>query len=186
MLCCYYQVFDRQFLASEAWSTSGDLLQNPSTSKVASGVLGVAIRSSPIPGFENYLRNLNPSHRPEKFLREFWEKMFGCSPRSSHTTSTSLGALPLCNGTESLERLQNLFTDTSQLRVTYNVYLAVYAAAHTLHNLLSCPNTNSPGNNSCSYPKHVKPIEVAQLFQFQHLQVFDISCLKEVYQTKHC
>ncbi|XP_023287293.1 extracellular calcium-sensing receptor-like [Seriola lalandi dorsalis] len=137
-------VTDRQFLASEAWSTSGDLLQNPSTSKVASGVLGVAIRSSAIPGFENYLRNLNPFRRPdEKFLREFWEKMF--------------------NGTESLERVQNLFTDTSQLRVTYNVYLAVYAAAHALHNLLSCPDSNSPpGNNSCSYPKHIKPIEVLQ------------------------
>uniref|UniRef100_A0A3B4YJR6 Olfactory receptor C family, r1 n=1 Tax=Seriola lalandi dorsalis TaxID=1841481 RepID=A0A3B4YJR6_SERLL len=148
-------VTDRQFLASEAWSTSGDLLQNPSTSKVASGVLGVAIRSSAIPGFENYLRNLNPFRRPdEKFLREFWEKMFSCSPGTS---------LPLCNGTESLERVQNLFTDTSQLRVTYNVYLAVYAAAHALHNLLSCPDSNSPpGNNSCSYPKHIKPIEVLQ------------------------
>ncbi|XP_056230644.1 extracellular calcium-sensing receptor-like [Seriola aureovittata] len=168
-------VTDRQFLASEAWSTSGDLLQNPSTSKVASGVLGVAIRSSAIPGFENYLRNLNPFRRPdEKFLREFWEKMFSCSPGatpfSSYTTSPSYGSrllqktsLPLCNGTESLERVQNLFTDTSQLRVTYNVYLAVYAAAHALHNLLSCPDSNSPpGNNSCSYPKHIKPIEVLQ------------------------
>ncbi|XP_018555885.1 extracellular calcium-sensing receptor-like [Lates calcarifer] len=143
-------VSDRQFLASEAWSTSGDLFQNPSTSKVASGVLGVAIRSSAITGFENYLRNLNPSRRPDdKFLREFWENMFGCSP----------------GGTESLERVDNLFTDTSQLRLTYNTYLAVYAAAHALHSLLSCPNSNSPpGNNSstCLSPKHIKPIEVLQ------------------------
>uniref|UniRef100_A0A3B4YNS8 Olfactory receptor C family, r1 n=1 Tax=Seriola lalandi dorsalis TaxID=1841481 RepID=A0A3B4YNS8_SERLL len=176
-------VTDRQFLASEAWSTSGDLLQNPSTSKVASGVLGVAIRSSAIPGFENYLRNLNPFRRPdEKFLREFWEKMFSCSPGatpfSSYTTSPSYGSrllqktsLPLCNGTESLERVQNLFTDTSQLRVTYNVYLAVYAAAHALHNLLSCPDSNSPpGNNSCSYPKHIKPIEVNTIISISALR----------------
>ncbi|XP_071353440.1 extracellular calcium-sensing receptor-like [Trachinotus anak] len=157
-------VTDRQFLASEAWSTSGDLLQNPLAAEVASGVLGVAIRSSPIPGFENYLRNLDPSRRPdEKFLREFWEKMFGCSPGASSFSSQT--SLPLCNGTESLEGVHNLFTDTSQLRVTYNVYLAVYAAAHALHNLLSCPNSNSPpGNNSstCSHPKHIKPIEVLQ------------------------
>uniref|UniRef100_A0A3B4ZV28 Extracellular calcium-sensing receptor-like n=1 Tax=Stegastes partitus TaxID=144197 RepID=A0A3B4ZV28_9TELE len=96
-------VTDRQFLASEAWSTSGDLLQNLVSSKVAKGVLGVAIRSSAVPGFEHFLRNLNPSH-------------------------------------QTLDGVQNLFTDTSQLRVTYNVYLAVYAAAHALHSLLSCIN----------------------------------------------
>ncbi|XP_073342381.1 extracellular calcium-sensing receptor-like [Pagrus major] len=139
-------VTDRQFLASEAWSTSGNLLQNLVTSEVASGVLGVAIGSSPIPGFANYLRSLHPIHRPDdEFLKEFWENEFG--------------------GTESLEGVQHPFTDTSQLRVTYNVYLAVYAAAHALHSLLSCPNRDSPpGKNSstCSSPKHIKPRELLQ------------------------
>ncbi|XP_078022909.1 extracellular calcium-sensing receptor-like [Epinephelus lanceolatus] len=157
-------VTDRQFLASEAWSTSSDLLQNPVTSKVASGVLGVAIRSSSIPGFENYIRSLNPSRRPDdEFLREFWENMFGCSPGA--TPPPQAHRLPLCSGTESLEGVQNHFTDTSQLRVTYNVYLAVYAAAHALHSLLSCPDRDSsPGINSstCSSPKHIKPIELMQ------------------------
>ncbi|XP_067452006.1 extracellular calcium-sensing receptor-like [Thunnus thynnus] len=184
-------VTERQFLASESWSTSGDLLQNLATSKVASGVLGVAIRSSPMPGFGNYLRSLNPSHRPDdEFFREFWEQVFGCSPegtyhssplqsvtprqRSSRPSNTSTSSfpntplqkafLPLCSGTESLERVQNLFTDISQLRVTYNVYLAVYAAAHALHNLLSCPDTDSPprNNSTCSSPKDIKPIELLQ------------------------
>uniref|UniRef100_UPI0009B3FF64 extracellular calcium-sensing receptor-like n=1 Tax=Monopterus albus TaxID=43700 RepID=UPI0009B3FF64 len=146
-------VTDRQFLASEAWSTSGDLLlQSLVISQVASGVVGVAIRSSTIPGFENYIRSLNPSHRPDdKFLREFWEKVFGCSPGATPLSSNASSppslastllqeaSLPLCNGTESLEGVQNDFTDVSQLRVTYNVYLAVYAAAHALHSLLSCP-----------------------------------------------
>ena len=160
--CCSHQVTNRQFLASEAWSTSGDLLQNLVTSQVASGVLGVAIRSSPIPGFESYLRNLKPSHRPDDaFLKEFWENEFGCSPGANRLLQKTY--LPPCSGTESLERVQNFFTDTSQLRVAYNVYLAVYAAAHALHSLLSCPNRDSPpGNNSstCSPPKHIKPREV--------------------------
>ena len=184
---------DRQFLASEAWSTSDDLLQDLAISRVASGVLGVAIRSSTIPGFENYLRSLHPSHRPkDKFLREFWQKEFGCTPGaqqsqdpqatyfsstsrtwsdlSSNLSSSSLtketlpkASLPACSGTESLEGVQHPFTDTSQLRVAYNVYLAVYAAAHALHSLLSCPNRDRPhGNNSstCSSPKHIKPREV--------------------------
>ncbi|KAM9359546.1 extracellular calcium-sensing receptor-like [Symphorus nematophorus] len=189
-------VADRQFLASEAWSTSADLLQNLVTSKVANGVLGVAIRSSPIPGFENYLRSLHAIHRPEdEFFREFWEAEFGCSPgvtplssysssslksvtltqRSGHPLNISAASpahrspqkasLPPCSGTESLERVQNLFTDTSQLRVAYNVYLAVYVAAHALHSLMSCPNRYSPaGSNSftCSSPKRIKLIELLQ------------------------
>uniref|UniRef100_UPI003AACCE45 extracellular calcium-sensing receptor-like n=1 Tax=Centroberyx gerrardi TaxID=166262 RepID=UPI003AACCE45 len=165
-------VTDRQFLASEAWSTSGELLQNLALSKVASGVLGVAIRSSSIPGFENYLRSLHPSHRPEdELLREFWEKEFGCRPETTQSHATPLSSsphsapLPPCSGTESLEGVQNLFTDTSQLRVTYNVYLAVYAAAHALHSLLSCPDRDSPSrsnSSTCSSPQNINPIELLQ------------------------
>ncbi|XP_029301732.1 extracellular calcium-sensing receptor-like [Cottoperca gobio] len=160
-------VTDRQFLASEAWSTSDDLLRDLAISKVARGVLGVAIRSSLIPGFENYLRSLHPNRRPDdEFLQEFWEKKFGCRPGATQSHASSQKAsLPPCSGTESLEGVQNHFTDTSQLRVAYNVYLAVYAAAHALHSLLSCPDRDSsPGNNSstCSSPKHIKPIELLQ------------------------
>ncbi|XP_054462055.1 extracellular calcium-sensing receptor-like [Anoplopoma fimbria] len=168
-------VTDRQFLASEAWSTSDDILKDLDISKVASGVLGVAIRSSTIPGFENYLRSLHPMHRPDdEFLREFWEKEFGCRLGATQSHETSLSpaegssqkaSLPLCRGTESLEGVQNHFTDISQLRVAYNVYLAVYAAANALHSLLSCPDKeSSPGYNSstCSSPKHIKPIELLQ------------------------
>ncbi|XP_029963976.1 extracellular calcium-sensing receptor-like [Salarias fasciatus] len=161
-------VTDRLFLASEAWSTSGNLLQNPVSRKVAGGVLGVAIRSAPVPGFEHFLRSLNPSHRPhDEFLHEFWEKEFGCSPSINASSnefpansSPEKTSLPPCSGTESLEEVQNLFTDTSQLRVTYNVYLAVYAAAHALHSLLSCSNgESSSGQNisACYSPKHIKP-----------------------------
>ncbi|KAK2912389.1 hypothetical protein Q8A73_006502 [Channa argus] len=167
-------VTDRQFLASEAWSTSGDILQDPKTRKVGSGVLGVAIRSSTIPGFESYLRNLNPSLRPgDSLFKKLWENVFGCSPSATPISSSAPSlplraselstSLPPCSGTESLEGLQHPFTYTSQLRVTYNVYLAVYAAAHALHSLLSCPNSDSHGENnssSCSFPKKIEPIEL--------------------------
>lgn len=157
---------DRQFLASEAWSTSEDLLLDPAVSEVSAGVLGVAIQSSPIPGFENYLRSLHPLHRPfDHFLRELWQKEFKCnvdsafsSARRSHQTAS----LPACTGAESLKDVRHPFTDTSQLRVTYNVYLAVYAAAHALHSLLSCPDQGVyPGKKyTCSSPKHIHPLEV--------------------------
>lgn len=151
---------DRQFLASEAWSTSGNLLQDVLSARVATGVLGVAIRSAPMPGFQKYLWSLKPSLRPrDQLLKEFWENEFGCSP----VTALNSSVLPPCSGAETLEGVQNTLTDTSQLRVTYNVYLAVYAVAHALHNLLSCPDpdTNISHNKSnCSLPKHIRPQEV--------------------------
>ncbi|XP_070685466.1 extracellular calcium-sensing receptor-like [Pempheris klunzingeri] len=178
-------VTDRQFLASEAWSTSNNLLQDLTISKVASGVIGVAIRSSTMPGFERYLRSLHPIHRPDdEFLRDFWEKEFGCSPGSTQSHAAPLSSyfsvhssnvpanrslqkasLPPCSGTESLEGVQHHFTDTSQLRVAYNVYLAVYAAAHALHSLLSCLDRDGSLRNNistCSSPKYIKPIELLQ------------------------
>ncbi|KAK5868761.1 hypothetical protein PBY51_009749 [Eleginops maclovinus] len=179
-------VTNRQFLASEAWSTSDELLNDLAISKVASGVLGVAIRSSKIPGFENYLRSLHPTRRPEDdFLREFWGMEFGCSPGATQSQAVPLSSylsplhvsissptkrslqkasLPPCSGKESLEEVQNHFTDTSQLRVAYNVYLAVYATAHALHSLLSCPNRDSSSGrtSSCSSSKQIKPFELLQ------------------------
>lgn len=77
----FLQVTGRQFLASEAWSTSEELLQELAISEVANGVLGVAIQSSTIPGFEHFLRSLSPIHRPnDVFLRDLWEMEFKCSP----------------------------------------------------------------------------------------------------------
>ncbi|XP_029027447.1 extracellular calcium-sensing receptor-like [Betta splendens] len=168
------KVTDRQFIASEAWSTSGDLLQDLVTRKVARGVIGVAIRNSTIPGFETFLRSLNPVHRPfDGFLREFWETEFKCSPGAaaiallpsqpsnvSASVSVQGASLSPCSGTETLEGLKNLLTDVSQLSVSYNVYLAVYAAAQALHSLLSCPNRES--NSTCSSPNSIKQKELLQ------------------------
>ncbi|KAM9318714.1 extracellular calcium-sensing receptor-like [Pholidichthys leucotaenia] len=163
----FVQLEKINFLASEAWSTSSDLLHNPVTKKVAHGVLGVAIRSSPIPGFENYLRRLHPIDRPhDEFLREFWEKEFGCSygvsffASSQGNVSLHKPSLSPCTGTESLKGIQNFFTDTSQLRVTYNVYLGVYAVAHALHSLLSCPRGNE--NSTCLSLKRIEPYQLLQ------------------------
>ncbi|XP_008307801.3 olfactory receptor CR1 [Cynoglossus semilaevis] len=180
----YLQVTDRQFLASEAWSTSQALLQDPDISSVAQGVLGVAIRSSPIPGFEKYLRSLHPITRPnDAFLREFWKQEFGCSIAAAPSTSSPSSPsesldqnvpLPSCSGNESLQGRQHPFTDTSQLRGSYNVYLAVYAAAHALHSLLSCPggddDITSFRNSTCSSPKHIQPEQL-----LQHLSSVNVS-----------
>lgn len=130
------------------------------------GVLGVAIQSSPIPGFENYLRSLHPASRPfDRFLAELWQREFKCNADSAFSGAERLlqtASLPPCTGAESLKEVQHPFTDTSQLRAEHNVYLAVYAAAHGLHSLLSCPRRGpDPGkNHTCFPPKHIHSKEV--------------------------
>ncbi|KAJ8367768.1 hypothetical protein SKAU_G00077960 [Synaphobranchus kaupii] len=77
-----------------------------------------------------------PTPRPCKhaFLREFWENVFNCALTPQSLTD----GRRLCSGSEHLREVENQFTDVSELRFTNNVYKAVYAVAHALHNLLSC------------------------------------------------
>ncbi|XP_064159630.1 extracellular calcium-sensing receptor-like [Anguilla rostrata] len=150
-------VTGRQFLASEAWSTSDRLLQNTALSSIARGVLGVAIRSAPIPGLEEHLRSLHPSQEPGSTLMlELWGLLFGCKPVWQNSFSSQL--LPPCVGTETLQSVQSTFTDTSQLRTSYSIYLAVYAVAHALHNQLSCTGKNTTyGSPHCATTEDLQP-----------------------------
>ncbi|CAL8373896.1 unnamed protein product [Gadus morhua 'NCC'] len=85
---------------------------------------------------------------------------------SSYATRSPLSAiLSLCTGRETLQGVQNIFTDTAHLRAAYNTYLAVYAAAHALHSLLSCPDKDSsPSGNSstCSSPYNITQKELLE------------------------
>lgn len=165
----------RQFLASEAWSTSEDLLHDPAISEQLAGVLGVAIQSSPISGFENYLRSLHPARRPfDHFIGQLWQREFKCNADSAFPSAEPLlqtAPLPPCTGAESLKEARHPFTDTSELRAVHNVYLAVYAAAHGLHSLLSCPRRQShPGrSDTCRPPKHIhsKGVNVVLVSHFK-------------------
>lgn len=167
-----FQVTGKQFIASEAWSTSEDLLHDPAISAPLAGVLGVAIQSSPIPEFENYLRRLHPARRPyDHFIGRLWQREFKCNADFAYWSVEPLlqtASLPPCTGAESLKEVQHAFTDTSQLRVVHNVYLAVYAAAHGLHSLLSCPPRESdPGeNDTCLPSQHIHSREVNESVLF--------------------
>ncbi|KAM6933295.1 extracellular calcium-sensing receptor-like [Xenentodon cancila] len=60
---------------------------------------------------------------------------------------------PVCSGSEDLSLTVSSYTDVSPVRISYNVYKAVYAIAHALHALLDC---NSAGLNegACENHKH--------------------------------
>uniref|UniRef100_A0A4W4FQ68 Olfactory receptor C family, w1 n=1 Tax=Electrophorus electricus TaxID=8005 RepID=A0A4W4FQ68_ELEEL len=137
-------VTGRQWVASEAWITS-TLMSTTYPSLV--GTIGFAISRATIPGLQKFLHNLRPLAEPyNPSAREFWETQFSCSFNKSKPVGSMADAVHYnrtCTGEERIEDTETAYNDVSQLRVTYNVHKAVYAAAQALHNLFMCQRDES-------------------------------------------
>ncbi|KAJ7995372.1 hypothetical protein DPEC_G00243880 [Dallia pectoralis] len=168
-----YNVTNRTWIASEAWVTSA-LINEPGVSSVLGGTLGFGLKRADIPGLQQHLLNIDPYANP--LTEEFWETAFGCtldygralrlakaaagSQGDNATLSSAARGLPagLCSGEESLEKLNNTYSDVSELRLTYSVYKAVYAVAHALHNMEMCQPDQGPfSNNTCADINQFEP-----------------------------
>ena len=91
----------------------------------------------------------------DEFLLELWEVTFNC------TWKIAPVLIQPCTGHESLLDAYTVFTDASELRVTYNIYMAVYSITHALHDLGKCvPGFGPFGNGLC-----------ANMSEFSHRQV---------------
>uniref|UniRef100_A0A3P8VTC2 G-protein coupled receptors family 3 profile domain-containing protein n=1 Tax=Cynoglossus semilaevis TaxID=244447 RepID=A0A3P8VTC2_CYNSE len=127
------QVTGLQWVGSDAWLTDHSLTDSYGHS-ILEGSLGFVVPEGEIPGLDNHLRSLHPTHFPHsQFVRDFWENVFNCSLNRTANTETKP-----CTGSESLKHVNSQFTDVSELRFTYNVYKSVYAVAHALNNLIRC------------------------------------------------
>lgn len=156
------------WLASEAWATATSLWEE--FGDQLTGTLGFAIRRADvIPGLKEHLASLRPSDIHESaFLAEFWEETFNCRLNGSvnghsHGGDNYLDRLP-CKGTEDLDDVYSSYSDMTQLRVSYNVYKAVYLVAHALQDMSNCVVGQGPfPNGTCADPKNVKPWQVRLL-----------------------
>ncbi|XP_041656803.1 extracellular calcium-sensing receptor-like [Cheilinus undulatus] len=137
-----------QWLASEAWSTAAVLSTPKKYHHVLQGSMGFAIRRAVIPGLRDFLLRLhplNPDAFNDPFLIPFWEEVFQCSlgVRAEGQEHNDEGK-PLCSGEEELGNVTNIYSDVSQLRISYNVYKAVYAVVHALKAMRSCVEGKGP------------------------------------------
>uniref|UniRef100_A0A667YMY3 Olfactory receptor C family, h1 n=1 Tax=Myripristis murdjan TaxID=586833 RepID=A0A667YMY3_9TELE len=151
-----------QWVGSESWITAGHLATKRHLD-ILIGSLGFTIRKSKIPGLREFLLQVNPSQNPQNsLLREFWETTFGCSFQSS-LDGQSQGRQ--CSGSERLDDVDNTFTDVSELRISNNVYKAVYAVAHAMHNMLNCSHHGEKLNQSCIWRDKFEPVQVLKNLQ---------------------
>ncbi|XP_041072127.1 extracellular calcium-sensing receptor-like [Carcharodon carcharias] len=148
-----------QWLASEAWIT-GAVLFTGRFLPYLEGAIGFSFRRAEIPGLREFLLRVKPStHDSDNFVNVFWEELFACKFKlpKNITERATLG-VRLCTGSESLEDISTIYSDTSQLRVSYNVYKGVYAIAHALHRLSLCESDKGPFiNRSCASIHNFEP-----------------------------
>ena len=72
--------------------------------------------------------------------------------RSADENIKGANKKPVCTGSEDLRYTDSSYTDVSQVRISYNVYKAVYAIAHALHALLNCDSAEY-NNGMCERHK---------------------------------
>ncbi|XP_067851825.1 extracellular calcium-sensing receptor-like [Heptranchias perlo] len=131
-----------QWIGSESWITMPNISPKEDARFLA-GTLGFAVPKAILPGLKEFLLEIHPSKYPGNvFVTEFWETTFQCILKKPENLTQIDGEaqIKLCTGEEKLEEVNNQYTDTSQLRIAYNVYKAVYAIAHSLNNMLSKTN----------------------------------------------
>uniref|UniRef100_A0A3B3H954 Olfactory receptor C family, h1 n=1 Tax=Oryzias latipes TaxID=8090 RepID=A0A3B3H954_ORYLA len=143
-----------QWVGSESWITAHHLA-TMKYSGILYGSIGFAIKKAKIAGLQDFLLQVHPSQDPQNhILKEFWEETFGCSFQSG------LQDTKQCSGSERLRDIKNPFTDVSELRISNNVYKAVYAVAHAMHSMLKCGENSETVNASCTLKSILQPKEV--------------------------
>uniref|UniRef100_A0A8C4SLE9 Extracellular calcium-sensing receptor-like n=1 Tax=Erpetoichthys calabaricus TaxID=27687 RepID=A0A8C4SLE9_ERPCA len=156
----HQNITGRQWIASEAWSTSTFLATKENFASFG-GTIGTAIRRGEIPGMKNFLLKIRPDFAPSNnLLLKFWETMFECKfvDNITNLNNSYLPDSKQCTGLEDLNSKQTSYTDVTESRASYNIYKAVYALAHALNNLASCENGKGPfENSSCASVTHFQP-----------------------------
>ncbi|KAI7802276.1 putative extracellular calcium-sensing receptor [Triplophysa rosa] len=157
---------DLQWIASEAWATS-PVFHTQRFLPFLRGTLGIAIRRGEIQGLQDFLFRLRPSNDPRNnMLRIFWENMFDCSFETGGREIDGEQFKKVCSGEEDLYSTNTVYTDVSGLRPAYNVYKAVYALAHALHDLMQCEEGRGPFNeNTCADITNLQPWQLVHYLQ---------------------
>uniref|UniRef100_A0A3B3QWA2 Olfactory receptor C family, u1 n=1 Tax=Paramormyrops kingsleyae TaxID=1676925 RepID=A0A3B3QWA2_9TELE len=172
----------RQWIASEAWVTAS-LLSGPQFRDTLAGTLGFAFRKASMPALGDFLLRVRPSPAPNSvFVNAFWEELFGCRLDFTGGADEAPGSnQPSCSGAEDVRGRNSVYSDVSQLRVSYNVYKAVYAIAHALHRLLCCDGPgDGAGSRSCGalLPLQPRQVDVCLLLRVMYILHCSSECMK--------
>ncbi|KAM4675874.1 extracellular calcium-sensing receptor-like [Discoglossus pictus] len=162
-------VTGRIWIASEAWATS-TILAADKYSTVLVGTIGFAFYSGSIPGFQDYINHIHSFEPPgEEWMKMFLEESAGCA-FFDFGNFTFPSEKPRRKCLEMADNLENIFKSTLNIRISYNLYSALYVTAKALHDLSLCKTGNGPFSNSnCSGIRNFKPWQL--LYYMQKVRV---------------
>ncbi|XP_061447522.1 vomeronasal type-2 receptor 26-like [Rhineura floridana] len=124
----------RVWIITAQWDYTTAFPWSKFTPKSFNGTLSFAHHTDEVPGFQDFFESINPFKVSFFFLREFWFFTFLCSfPRYNLYGSDPKN----CTGEEKLESLPSTLFEMKMSGQSYNIYNAVYAVAHALHDLFS-------------------------------------------------
>uniref|UniRef100_A0A8D0GL08 Extracellular calcium-sensing receptor n=1 Tax=Sphenodon punctatus TaxID=8508 RepID=A0A8D0GL08_SPHPU len=177
----------RIWLASEAWASSS-LIAMPEFFHVVGGTIGFALKAGQIPGFREFLQKVHPKKSTNNgFAKEFWEETFNCYLPEGNKNFPATASFhkgrdegfgpgngttafrPPCTGEENITSVETPYVDYMHLRISYNVYLAVYSIAHALQDIYTCtPGKGLFTNGSCADIKKVEAWQVLKHLRHLH------------------
>ncbi|XP_029441448.1 vomeronasal type-2 receptor 26-like [Rhinatrema bivittatum] len=125
------------------WVFSSGLTVNPhlftkESWRLLNGSIVFIGSTSNIANFTNFLYHIGPSAYPwDIFTKLFWEKVFACQWVGENITHKLAKADDIrCSGKEDLKTLDPELFQLNDLSLSYHAYLAIYAYAHALHNMI--------------------------------------------------
>ncbi|OCT68928.1 hypothetical protein XELAEV_18040236mg [Xenopus laevis] len=99
---------------------------------IFNGSLVVYFHHETIPGLKDFLYKANPLRFPnDPFTAAVWLEIFACNAFSN----SSFAFYEKCNANHTLKQYESYGYDVYNFRVTYSMYIAIYAVAHALHSI---------------------------------------------------
>ncbi|KAL7870278.1 hypothetical protein SRHO_G00077750 [Serrasalmus rhombeus] len=139
-----------QWVGTESW-ISDSTVARLDKHNILQGAIGLAIPNTTVTGLKEFILDINPlKSAGSAIFTEFWEALFKCKYLEQNDSEDKT----MCTGQEKLSEMDNEFKDLSLMPIFSNVYKAIYAVAHTLHNLLGC-------TKKCPAKKQPDPLTVS-------------------------
>uniref|UniRef100_H9GD40 Receptor ligand binding region domain-containing protein n=1 Tax=Anolis carolinensis TaxID=28377 RepID=H9GD40_ANOCA len=163
---------EKVWITTARWDVTNIFSGRVLTGKSLNGSLSLALHTTVVPGFEDFLESLNPFQSNIFFLKEFWCSAFFCSLPAYNMN----GPGGNCTGEEKLGDLPGVAFEKKMTGQSYNIYNAVYAVAHALHAAYSMRTkhysleTENRWNRLNIQPWQVNRYSLIKMFNVFHIE----------------
>lgn len=136
------QISGKVWITTALWNFASHFAKTPWNLTRFHGALSFAVHKREIPGFQDFLKTINPNEYTNDFyLKHFWSQVFKCSWPDYILNE----GWTRCTGREKLDELNiNLFDMNTSIH-SYSIFNAIYAVAHILQEMYYLKSAKKKG-----------------------------------------